>query len=185
MMTPPMVRTIQEEILYEYAKLISRSTHGGLERSFITIQFKKLRAGEISISDTIRKWEQEQEPPRRCAFCGRTTDLMTDRLIPKNRGGGESADNLVLSCKQCKEARGDRGIFEWLGLKKKDELHRLVAGKYLKQLLKIHEEAGTLYTAKSDIGELCPMCPLPEVCAKWNTVGVLTCFCLESVLPRK
>ncbi len=184
-MPPPMVRTIREEILYEYAKLISRSAHGSLERGFITDRFMKLREGEISITGTIREWEREQETPQQCVFCGSTADLTTDHLIPKSRGGDDSADNLVLTCKQCNSARGDKGVFEWLGLKKKDTLHRLVAGKYLKQLMKIHEAAGTLYTAKSDIGHLCTNCPLPEVCEHWDTVGKLTCFCLESVLPRK
>ncbi len=184
-MPPPMVRTILEEIFYEYAMLISRSAHGGLERGFITDRFMKLRRGEISISGTIREWEREQEVPQQCVFCGSTTDLTTDHLIPKSRGGDDTADNMVLACKQCNSARGDKGVFEWLGQKKKDTLHPLVAGKYLNQLRKIHEEAGTLYTAKSDIGHLCASCPLPEVCEHWDTVGKLTCFCLESVLPRR
>jgi len=49
-MPPPYVKTIREEILYEYAKLICRSAHGSLERAVITDRFKKLRNGEISIS---------------------------------------------------------------------------------------------------------------------------------------
>jgi hypothetical protein len=35
-------------------------------------------------------------------------------------------------------------FFKWLGLKGKDNLHRLVAGKYLKELLKVHEQAKTI-----------------------------------------
>ncbi|MEW6570336.1 MAG: hypothetical protein AB1390_04075 [Nitrospirota bacterium] len=69
-MPPPFVKTIREEILYEYAKLISRSAYGSLQRAFITDRFKKLRNGEISISGTIREWEREQELPQECVFCG-------------------------------------------------------------------------------------------------------------------
>jgi hypothetical protein len=141
-MPPPYVRTIREEILYEYAKLISRSAYGTLQRGFITDRFKKLRDGEINISDTIREWEREQQLPKECVFCGSKNGLTTDHLIPHNRGGDDSADNLVLACQSCNSSRSDKGIFEWLGLKKKDELHRLVAGKYLKQLFRVHEEAG-------------------------------------------
>jgi hypothetical protein len=184
-MPPPIVRTIHEEILYEYAKLISRSAHEDLEQGSVTDHFQKLRDGEINISGIIRKWEREQELPRECVFCGSKTELTTEHLIPKNRGGDDSSDNTVLACRQCNSARVDKGIFEWLGMKKKEGLHPIVAGKYLKQLLKIHEAAGTLYTAKSDIGHLCTNCPLPEVCERWDTVGKLTCFCLESVLPRR
>ncbi len=38
-----------------------------------------------------------------------------------------STDNLVQACKTCNSSRGDKGVFEWLGLKEKDNLHRLVA----------------------------------------------------------
>lgn len=183
-MPPGYVRTVREEILYEYAKLISRSAYGSLQRGFITDRFKKLRDGEINISDTIREWEREQELPKECVFCGSKHELTTDHLIPQNRGGDDSADNLVLSCRYCNSSRGDKGIFEWLGLKKKDDLHRLVAGKYLKQLLRIHEVAGTAGVTKADLGTLCSRCPLPDVCAQWGSVEQLTCFCLESVLPH-
>lgn len=183
-MPPPYVKTIREEIFYEYAKLISRSAYGTLQRAFITDRFKKLRDGEITISGTIREWEREQELPRECVFCKSTIDLTTDHLIPRNRGGDDSPDNLVSACKSCNTSRGDKGIFEWLGLEKKDNLHRLVAGKYLKQLLQVHMAAGTLEITKSQLYKLCQNCPLPQVCMQWNMVNKLTCFCLESILPR-
>ena len=33
------------------------------------------------------------------------------------------AENMVWSCRNCNLARGNKGIFEWLGLEKKDKLH--------------------------------------------------------------
>ena len=118
-------------------------------------------------------------------FCGSKEDLTTDHLIPRNKGGDDSSDNLVLSCKSCNTSRGDRGIFEWLGLKNKDNLHRLVAGKYLKQLLKLHEIADTLEISKQELRQLCQRCSLPQVCEQWDKVNQLTCFCLESILQRE
>lgn len=54
-MPPAYVRTIREEILYEYAKLISRSVfNGGLNRGFITNRWKDLRDGAITMSGTMR-----------------------------------------------------------------------------------------------------------------------------------
>jgi 5-methylcytosine-specific restriction endonuclease McrA len=182
-MPPKYVKTIQDEILYEYAKLISRSAYGNLERAFITDRFFKFKREEIRISDTIREWEREQSLPKECVYCGAKEELSTDHIIPINRGGDDSADNLVLACKSCNSSKGDKGVFEWLGLKKKDNLHRLVAGKYLKQLLKIHQEKGTLNMTRDDLITLCKQCPLPENCKEWDTVNELTCFCLESVLP--
>jgi hypothetical protein len=182
-MPPPYVRTIREEILYEYAKLISRSAYTTLQRGFITERFKKLRDGEITISGTIREWEREQELPKQCVYCGSATELTTDHLIPRSRGGDDSADNVVLACPPCNTSRGEKGVFEWLGLKEKDRLHRLVAGKYLKQLLALHEKANTLDVTKDQITILCERCGLPKVCEHWGTVKKLTCLCLESILP--
>ena len=181
-MPPGFVRTIREEIFYEYAKLISRSAYDSLQRGFITERFKKLRDGEITISGTMREWEREQDLPKECVFCCSTSDLTTDHLIPRSRGGDDSADNVVLACGSCNISRGEKGVFEWFGLKEKDKLHRLVAGKYLKQLLTLHEQAGTLEITKDQITVLCERCPLPKVCERWGKVRELTCLCLESIL---
>lgn len=136
-MPPPYVKTIREEIYYEYAKLISRSAYDSLQRAFITDRFKKLRTGEITISGTMREWEREQEIPKICVYCSSTAHLTTDHLIPRSRGGDDSADNVVLACQSCNTSKGEKGVFEWLGLMEKDKLHRLVAGKYCRKVLEV------------------------------------------------
>jgi hypothetical protein len=92
-MPPGFVKTVRDEILYEYVKLISRSAYNKLERAFITNRFFKLKNGEIKISDTIREWEREQDLPKECVFCNSTENLTTDHLMSKNRGGDDSVDN--------------------------------------------------------------------------------------------
>lgn len=114
-------------------------------------------------------------------FCGAGDGLQTDHLIPRSRGGADSAENVVLSCGSCNASRGDKGVFQWLGLDDKDHLHRLVAGKYLKELFELHERHGTLDTHKDAIDRLCPQCRNGPACVQWNKVGKLTCLCLESV----
>jgi len=49
-----------------------------------------------------------------------------------------------------------------LGFDEKDNLHRLVAGKYLKELLMMHEKKGTIDIHKNDIAILSKQCDLPE-----------------------
>lgn len=180
-MPPGYVKTIGEEILYEYAKLISRSVFGRINHPFVSDRFKALRDGGATMSGTIREWQREQELPRECVFCGASGNLQADHLIPRNRGGSDEADNMVQSCGACNASRGDRGVFQWLGLKEKDKLHRLVAGKYLKKLHELHEARGTLGLSKDAINGLCTECKNGQTCEKWDKAGELTCLCLESV----
>ena len=181
-MPPHYVKTIREELFYEYAKLISRSVfHGDLNRGFITDRFKALRDGIITISGSIREWQREQELPKQCVFCGSIKELQADHLIPRSRGGLDISDNVVLSCQPCNASRCDKGVFEWLGLKRKDDLHRLVAGKYLKQLYELHQSKNTLDIDRSNIEILCNICKSGDVCVEWDTIKELTCFCLESI----
>lgn len=181
-MPPKYVKTIREEILYEYAKLISRSAfEGKINYGFVSDRFKALCKGEITISGTIREWQREQALLRACVFCGTQEDLQQDHLIPKSRGGRDSSDNMVWSCQDCNASRGNKGVFEWLGLKKKDNLHRLVAGKYLKQLFDLHDQAGTMDINQDNITGLCKSCGNKSVCVEWDKEQELTCFCLESV----
>ncbi|MFA6356463.1 MAG: HNH endonuclease signature motif containing protein [Candidatus Omnitrophota bacterium] len=181
-MPPPYVKTIKEEILYEYAKLVSRSAFKGrINYGFVTDRFKALRDGSATMSGTIREWQREQELDKECVYCGALEGLQTDHLIPRSRGGPDSADNSVLSCPACNASRNDRGVFQWLGLKKKDGLHRLVAGKYLKLLFDLHQTRDTLDINKDDIARLCPECRNKPACKDWDKEQELTCFCLESV----
>ena len=184
-MPPPYVLTICDQILYEHAVLMSRSAFGKSEHGYIYDRFKFLRDGRLTIADAIREWEKDGNLPNTCAFCGSGENVTMGRLLPKSKGGSDSAENLVPICQPCNAQRGDKGIFEWLGLLKKDSLHRLVAARYLQQLLQMHERAGTLDISKEDLGGLCHSCPLPGICEEWASEGKMMCFCLESVLPGR
>lgn len=181
-MPPKYVKTIGEEVLYEYAKLISRSVFGGLVNyAFVSDRFKALRNGSATMSGTIREWQREQGLPKECVYCGAKDNLQSDHLIPRSRGGGDTSDNMVLACNSCNASRGNRGIFQWLGLKKKDNLNRIVAGKYLKQLYDLHEARGTLGISKTSIGTLCSKCRNAQTCEHVDKETELTCLCLESI----
>jgi len=180
-MPPKYIKTIQDEIYYEYAKLISRSALNKLDYGFIVNRVKDLRSGRITMSGKIREWMREQQLPRQCVFCDVTKNLQMDHLIPASRGGQDVPENMVWSCQKCNTTRGNKGIYEWLGLEEKDNLHRIVAGKYLKQLLDLHDLAGSLDVNSEDLKSLCRKCRLPQVCAEWGKKHELTCFCLESI----
>jgi hypothetical protein len=184
-MPPPYLLTIRDQILYEHALLMSRAAFGKPEHGFVYDRFKLLRTGRLRIEDTIRDWERDHPLPEACIFCGSKETLTTDHLVPTARGGSDSAENRVLTCASCNTTRGEQGVYEWMGLIKKDSLNRIVAARYLRQLYAAHEAAGTLGVSKEEIGTLCHSCPLPGVCEEWAAEGRMTCLCLESVLPRR
>ena len=52
----------------------------------------------------------------RCWFCGGKVarDMMTrDHLVPVTRGGTHEADNIVLACKPCNQAKGRHTVEEY------------------------------------------------------------------------
>jgi len=64
-MPPGYVKTIREEILCVYRKLICRSDlDAGINCGFVSSRFKALKAGEITMSGMIREWQWEQELPK-------------------------------------------------------------------------------------------------------------------------
>ena len=181
-MPPKYVKTIRDEIFYEYSKMISKKAFGQFQHGFIGQSVKDFRCGKKTMSGTIREFAIESISYKQCAFCGSLENLQMDHLIPKSLGGPDDANNIVWSCGSCNSSRGNKTIYQWLGLKKKDEINRLVAGKYLKELYDLHESLGTLDLTREGIQKLCEECRLSKKCEELDKVHELTCLCLESVI---
>ncbi|MBE3557560.1 MAG: RRXRR domain-containing protein, partial [Firmicutes bacterium] len=52
-----------------------------------------------------------------CAYCGGASGddvLNIDHVIPKSRGGSDRVSNLVIACRSCNEAKGNRMPEKWL-----------------------------------------------------------------------
>lgn len=181
-MPPKYVKTVRDEIFYEYSKMISKAVFGNFNYGFIGNSVKDFRSGKKTMSGTIAEWKKESSATRKCAFCGAVDDLQVDHLIPKSLGGSDEANNLVWSCGSCNSSRGNKTIYRWLGLKKKDEIDRLVAGKYLKELFELHKKKDSLDIGRNAIERLCADCRLIGLCEESDTSKQLTCFCLESII---
>jgi hypothetical protein len=174
---PEAVKTIRDLIFWQYAKLIAKSAGQAGKFGFIMDRFKKLQSGDIEWSGAIREYIKEQEVVGRCIYCGSTKDLSVDHLIPRARGGPESGDNAVTACKSCNSSRGDKGIYEWFQLSGRNEVPRIVEGKYLKELYAVHERKGALDVDRKGLEKLCKDCRPGNLCEK----TALTVYCLESV----
>lgn len=171
------MKTIQDLLFWQYSKLIARSAGYEKNYGFIMDRFKKLKSGEVSWSGSLREYIREREVSGRCIYCGSTSDLSVDHLIPRSRGGIDSGDNAVEACKSCNSSRGDKGIYEWFELGKRNEVPRIVEGKYLKLLFGLHEGKGTLQIGRNQLESLCEGCRPGYLCKE----TALTVYCLESI----
>jgi hypothetical protein len=151
-MPPKYVTTVRQLIYWEYAKLIARAAGFTDNYGFIVSRYKKLVAGEIVWSSSIRDYEKELEKGRVCVYCGATAGLSTDHIIPISRAGVDprivrlldSSDNCICACRKCNSSKGDQDVFEWYGPERSEEIPKLVLSKFLKLAYQIHEMQGTL-----------------------------------------
>lgn len=185
-MPPSAVKTIKDEIFWQYAKLISKSAGFGINgRAFQMSTFIKLRDGKIKWSSTIREWVKEHEKPNECIYCGSKADLTTEHILPRCCGGPDIPDNAIRICKKCNSSKSGKRLYEWIGLSKKDEIPRIAEGKYLKLLYELHEKNGTLDISKDKLTtKLCPKCDEEDLCKEEETEGELTVFCLEGTFVK-
>ena len=178
---PDAVKTIRDLIFWQYAKIISASAGFGKRQfGFVMNRFTKLSSGEINWSNSIHEYVKEREKQDVCIYCEKKKDNLTlEHILPRARGGPDSADNAVFVCKTCNSAKGDKRLYEWFGLENRYNLPRIAEGKYLKLLYSLHENNGTLNV--SDVSELCPKCDLGTKCPEKEK---LTVYCLEGICIR-
>lgn len=53
------------------------------------------------------------ESDKCCVYCGKTRMLQIDHVIPKNKGGKDSGENLVWACRSCNASKSDTDLMEW------------------------------------------------------------------------
>jgi len=139
------METIRDVIYWEYAKIIAVKISGS-RRDFaeVTRVFKRLKSGRISMSSLLRENKLLVQSDTTCAYCGSLDKLQWEHIIPRSRGGPDSIDNLVLACQSCNLKKGVLDPYEWYGKDRREEIPRIVVGKYLKLVYQQHEALGTL-----------------------------------------
>jgi len=161
------VKTIQDLIYYQYAKIIAKrafsASNGKQAKSenygFIKKTFLELKNGTRSWSEITREDWQFVESERKCIYCGSETDLHKEHIVPKSlRIKPECATcdtiqgihNQIWACKKCNSEKGTMGLYEFFKSKhpfeKKfyDLIPPLAEKKYLKTMFECHQCAQTL-----------------------------------------
>ncbi|MGQ9498704.1 MAG: HNH endonuclease [Desulfotomaculales bacterium] len=141
---PRMVKTIRDLIYWEYANLIARAAGFQGNYRFVVSRFKKLRSGEIKVSDITCDDRNMILKDECCVYCGSKEKLTFDHIIPLSRGGPDITSNLVLACRKCNSSKRDKDIFYWYAIERQEEIPKLVLSKYLKLVYDFHEKNGTL-----------------------------------------
>jgi hypothetical protein len=186
-MPPSIVRTIRDEIYWQYSKLISKSAGFGIDnRGFQMTTFLKLRDGKMKWSSAIGEYIKEHESKSACIYCGSTEKLTVEHILPSSRGGPNTADNAIFICKKCNSSKGAKRLYEWFGFDNKDKIPSIAEGKYLKLIFELHKQLGTLDLTKEELREkMCPRCDLGFLCKMIDKKGKLTVFCLEGIFTKK
>ncbi|GAB4128309.1 MAG: HNH endonuclease [Raineya sp.] len=107
--------SIQKAFILVYlnkADIVSESPQGGIKtvsRTFPRPSVIRLHKyvhlpykGVVLSRQNVFKRDNYQ-----CQYCGATTDLTLDHVLPRSRGGKSSWTNLVTACKTCNSKKGD------------------------------------------------------------------------------
>ena len=141
---PHAVKTVRDLIYWEYAQLIAKSAGFDKNYRFIMSRYQKLKKGEIKMSELVKDDKELVKCDRCCIYCGCEENLTFDHIIPLSKGGPDIISNQVLACKSCNSSKGDKDIFYWYGIERKETVPKLVLSKYLKLVYDFHESRGTL-----------------------------------------
>jgi ribosomal protein S27AE len=161
------VKTIQDLIYYQYAKIIVRRASGASDGKeakaqsygLIKNKFRELKSGVISWSEITREDKQLVEAEKRCIYCGAEGDLNWEHIVPKslaiqqdcaNCDTIQGIHNQIWACGQCNSTKARKGLYRFFkdkypGERKSyDLIPPLLEKKYLKTIYNCHACAGTL-----------------------------------------
>jgi hypothetical protein len=149
---PKYVDTVRRLIYWQYAQLIAKAAGFEGNYGFVISRYKKLESGEMKMSSTDRDWDKDVQKGRVCVYCGATSGLSTDHIVPLARAGVDprisdilrDSNNCVCACRKCNSTKGDRDVFEWYSPDRLDDVPKLALSKFLKLAYRIHETQGTL-----------------------------------------
>jgi hypothetical protein len=178
-MPPTVVKTVKDLIYWQYAKIIAESAGiGKKDYGFVMNKFKQLKKGEIFWNE-IREYVKEKEYQDDCIFCGATTNLTLEHLLPQKFNGPNVEKNLVWICKSCNSKKGARRLYEYFAIQAgveaaKYNVPRIAEGKYLKLAFETLKENNLLETSVTQLSTaICPACDMKELCIRQDTEGKL------------
>ena len=90
--------------------------YSGLHHGIRDKKYRELLSGKISMR-SLHDDERNKLRFQSCSYCGETTNLAVDHLIPRMRGGPDNSDNSVWACRSCNSSKGGRDMLRWAASK--------------------------------------------------------------------
>ena len=153
--------TVGELLHWSYANLaMAHSAISANSESYGRIQFmirarlyKGLNAGTMNIGAIADDERLKMILPQACCYCGSRENLSIDHLIPTNKGGANTGENLVWACRKCNSSKCATDALEWLA--RKDQFPPLLLlRRYLKIAIELCRERDLLNTKIEEAPEL-------------------------------
>ena len=91
--------------------------------------------------------------PQACCYCGAHEHLSVDHLIARKRGGLDTGDNMVWSCRQCNSSKCANDMLVWLA-SRGEFPPLLLLRRYLKLAVKFCSEQHLLARATTEVDDL-------------------------------
>lgn len=187
-MPPSAIKTIEDLIHWQYAKIISDSAGFGKRNwNFVMDRFKKLQEEKIFWNE-IREYVKEREKKGECIFCSNNKSKLTiDHLFPRLLNGPDNEKNIIWVCSKCNSSKGSKRLYELWTIKKglngaKYDVPRIAEGKYLKFLHEVFKENNMLDTNLTELkSKICPKCDMKNLCIKENSEGKFSPLCLDGI----
>lgn len=108
-----------------------------------------LRNGTMNVGSLADDERVKMVLDKMCCYCGGKKTLSLDHLIPRSRGGSDSGDNLVWSCRSCNSSKGARDLLLWF--QSREEFPPLLLlRRYLKVSIEIARTAELLDAGPDD-----------------------------------
>lgn len=123
----PTIRTVKEHIAWSYANLAAAHSavsagdkrYGRLNYMIRARLNKGLVSGAMNMRSLFDDEKIKYQYPDSCCYCGSTEKLQMDHLIPKSKGGPDTGDNIVWSCRSCNISKRDSDVIRWMQSKER------------------------------------------------------------------
>ncbi len=113
------IQTLKELLYWSYSNFSILSCAWG-KNSYTRFDFilrrknyQELMSGKMEVHSLFADEKRKLSADKCCVYCGSTKVLQIDHIIPKNKGGKDSGENLVWACRSCNASKNDTDLLEW------------------------------------------------------------------------